>query len=351
LPPVSAQGGYSASITNENPKSGTMCAVIKRERETGQNAFGNLMQSFSAASFRSKRVRFRAAVRTEMTDLNSRAQLWLRVDRPNMQMGFFDNMGDRPISSSQWKYFDIIGDIDPDAESINIDLMLIGNGKAWLDDISFEIVGAAPMLISEPAHPLTRHGLENLIAFSRLLGYVRHFHPSDEAAETDWEFFAIQGMRAVENAAGPSELANKLESLFRPIAPAVKVFLTGKAKQSFPTTAPSKAEGELKVTMWNHLGFGTGNSQSAYHSQRITADAPRGIAPEAFQRFREAHLADLGGGVSCAVPLALFADAKGTLPQHHGVGSLPTIPVSRTRAGVAAGRDELLERAIQAVKQ
>ena len=36
--------------------------------------------------------------------------------------------------------------------------------------------------------------------------------------------------------------------------------------------------------------------------------------------------------------------------QHHGIGILPTIPVSRTRAGVAAGRDELLERAVQAVR-
>src|SRR5262245_26285470 len=36
--------------------------------------------------------------------------------------------------------------------------------------------------------------------------------------------------------------------------------------------------------------------------------------------------------------------------QHHGIGIRPTIPVSRTRGGVAAGRDELLERAVQTVK-
>jgi len=36
--------------------------------------------------------------------------------------------------------------------------------------------------------------------------------------------------------------------------------------------------------------------------------------------------------------------------QHHGIGILPTIPVSRTRAGVAGGRDELLDRAVQAVR-
>lgn len=35
---------------------------------------------------------------------------------------------------------------------------------------------------------------------------------------------------------------------------------------------------------------------------------------------------------------------------HHGVGILPTIPVARTRAGVAAGRDEVLERAVDAVR-
>ncbi len=37
--------------------------------------------------------------------------------------------------------------------------------------------------------------------------------------------------------------------------------------------------------------------------------------------------------------------------RHHGVGILPTIPVAPTRQGIAAGRDELLERAIQAASQ
>jgi C-terminal processing protease CtpA/Prc len=36
--------------------------------------------------------------------------------------------------------------------------------------------------------------------------------------------------------------------------------------------------------------------------------------------------------------------------QHHGVGIEPTVPVSRTIEGIAAGRDELLERAIEIVR-
>jgi C-terminal processing protease CtpA/Prc len=35
--------------------------------------------------------------------------------------------------------------------------------------------------------------------------------------------------------------------------------------------------------------------------------------------------------------------------RHHGVGIQPTVPVQRTRAGVAAGRDEALEKALEVV--
>jgi C-terminal processing protease CtpA/Prc len=37
--------------------------------------------------------------------------------------------------------------------------------------------------------------------------------------------------------------------------------------------------------------------------------------------------------------------------RHHGVGIMPTVPVSRTRAGVAAGHDEFLDRAVGVVKE
>jgi len=37
--------------------------------------------------------------------------------------------------------------------------------------------------------------------------------------------------------------------------------------------------------------------------------------------------------------------------RHHGVGIRPTHPARRTRAGVAAGRDELLERALALVEE
>ena len=33
--------------------------------------------------------------------------------------------------------------------------------------------------------------IENLLAFAKLYGYVRYFHPSDAASSIDWERFAV----------------------------------------------------------------------------------------------------------------------------------------------------------------
>src|SRR5262249_6862845 len=63
---------------------------------------------------------------------------------------------------------------------------------------------------AEPPRPLTTRGLENLVAFTRLLGYVRHFHPSDEAAAADWNAFAIKAVDEVEDAKNAADLSQRL---------------------------------------------------------------------------------------------------------------------------------------------
>src|SRR5262245_58716096 len=69
-----------------------------------------------------------------------------------------------------------------------------------------EAVGKARK-VNESASPLNDRNLDNLIAFAKLYGYVRYFHPSDEAAATKWESFLIDGISAVEAAQTAEELA------------------------------------------------------------------------------------------------------------------------------------------------
>lgn len=300
--------GYTAKLTTDAPKQGKQCVILSgdpRPNETMARPFGNVMQTVDATPYRGKRVRLRGAVRVEGEEAN--AALWLRVDRPSKQLGFFDNMGDRPIRGTQWAYYEINGDIEPDAETLNFGMMLHAKGSAWLDDVTIEILGKTEMRAGAP-RALTPRGLENLTAFARLLGYVRHFHPSDESASADWNAIAIDGIDVVESAKNAAELASRLQDVFLPVAPSVRIFPSNAA----PKTPLVKPAGAVAVLGWEHHGFGQQQGRDPYTSERIrrelTAEDARIADP--LQPLR----VDLGGGVSADVPLAVFADATHTLP-------------------------------------
>ena len=301
---------YAAELSDTQPKSGKRTTVLHDVETAAGSNFGNLMQAIDATPFRGRWVRFKAYVRTEVNEDEGRAQLWLRVDRADNKRGFFDNMMDRPITSGEWREYEIVGDVDEDAAVINIGMLLLGKGKAWIDAASFEDLGKV-ITRADPPRALTDRGLANLIAFTRLLGYVRHFHPSDEAAATKWDAFAVQGMLAAEGAKDPTELARALENIFHSIAPTVRVFPTSKPARADASVIPAAANiAALKFVSWKHKGFGPGKPADAtYHGERVyVAAANRSLDPGTIFK------ADLGGGVSCLVPLVLFADDNGTLP-------------------------------------
>jgi hypothetical protein len=169
----------------------------------------------------------------------------------------------------------------------------------------------APAANAESPRPLTDGGLANLIALTRLLGYVGFFHPSDQAAAADWNRLAIDGMRRIEPCGGPENLAAALEALFRPVAPTVQVFPAA-AQREPPNLASGAKVADLRVVYWRHHGAGLaalplrGNA-SIYTSERVSGPAA-GMEP--------GHIfsADLGAGVTARIPLRLYADAVGTLP-------------------------------------
>src|SRR3954468_22970025 len=96
--------GYRIRTTDDQPRIGNQCAVIENDTKPEPGKFGNLLQSIDATPFRGKRVRYRAAVRTEVQGPGNQAQLWFRVDRQSAangrSVGAFDNMADRPITSA-----------------------------------------------------------------------------------------------------------------------------------------------------------------------------------------------------------------------------------------------------------
>ncbi|MBK7875486.1 MAG: transglutaminase family protein [Planctomycetes bacterium] len=146
LPKPCAKAGYALSVTEASSASGKH-SVELRGKSVDAGMFGNCMRSIDATALRGKRVRFSAQVRCEPDGDAGGAMLWFRVDRADREMGFFDNMGDRPIRSSEWKRYEIVGDVASDAEAIALGMMLLGEGKAMFDDVLVEVV--------DPATPTT----------------------------------------------------------------------------------------------------------------------------------------------------------------------------------------------------
>ncbi|HEX6100487.1 MAG TPA: S41 family peptidase [Thermoanaerobaculia bacterium] len=162
-----------------------------------------------------------------------------------------------------------------------------------------------PLAADAPPRELTPRGLENLIAFTRLYGVIRYFHPSDEAAAADWDAIAVNGAETVEGAADAQQLAARLGDVFLPLAPTVRIA---------PAAAlePAQLPRGVSIVAWEHHGQGQGG-RAPYTSERVRRDAVRGSGPlpDPLQPLR----LDLGGGVSASVPLAVFGTPLGTLPQ------------------------------------
>lgn len=311
------QPGVSARIVTDERRNGAQGVVLAREVSAAAGASLNLLQLVDATPFRGRRVRFRMAVRTDTA--TSPAQMWMRIDGaaaagatpPSL---FLDNMEDRPIASPEWRHYEIVADVPQAAARILFGAYLNGVGQAWLDDGSFEVVPRSETTAApEAPKAISRRGVVNLLAFARLLGYVRHFHPSDEAAGTDWDGFAVAGVKAVESSADGTVLTQRLAELFRPIAPSIVVVPSG---TSVASTPPS--DKGARQLVWRHTGFGLSSAQTLYKSDRAPVTQ---VAP--------VFNTEIGGGVSVRVPLSVAADDSGTLPR--GTASTAASHLTRGR--------------------
>ena len=111
---------------------------ISKERKYASNDFGNLMSHIRADKFEGKQIRFSAYLKTGEKTTNGQGQLWVRIDKKDKTIGFFDNMDNRPIISKDWKRAEIAGIVDKDAQLIVFGCMFIGEGELFADNFKLE---------------------------------------------------------------------------------------------------------------------------------------------------------------------------------------------------------------------
>lgn len=304
-------GGYKATVATDHVAGGERAMRLEWVADEGA-PFGNWMRTFDATPYVGCHVKLSAKVRVESSGAGV-AQMWLRVDRPNGQMGAFDNMGDRPIHPGEWQDAVIEADIDADGQILNIGFMSIRHATVWIDSIRLEAVGeGATLQWSSPAAPLSARGLENLCAAARLLAYVRFFDASDSANGVKaWDHFAIDVIERVESASDAEELAHRLNEAFAPISPTLQLWVGTPAQA--PPAAPIAGEA-VGLAHWHHVGAGSIDPDSGHVYWSAVKKKKQKMLEPTFDDAARDVVKSLAGGVSCRLTLRVGYDAGGTLP-------------------------------------
>lgn len=223
-----------------------------------------LRRSIDVARFRGQRVRVSARIRCVAPCGLGLATIGVDIARPGADRRI-DRIRSHEIDEETWQDYQAFGDVPSDATGLEMVVTAQRAITFQVDDIAIRAIGAAGAG-DEPPRPLDGRGLDNVVAFARLYGIVRYFHPSDEAAaldETAWERFVARGVREVEPAPDAAALVARLSELFAPIAPAVVLYRDGAG-------APAAVPGEAATLHWIHHGVGI-SPGSTYTSTRGTS--------------------------------------------------------------------------------
>jgi len=270
IPGYAEHSGYYGYLTDTKPAEGRYSFELVRDdiREDHVAPYGSVMQSIEAEPYLGKRVLLRAAIRAEITSDSGSAHLWIREHLVNDQAGYFDMMEEMPIVINNWDYYEIEAEISPYAKQINFGLVLMGTGSAWIDDVSLSIIEDDQEL-APPAN-LSERSLRNLNVFADIYGQIRYFYAGKEARDIDWEKFALEGVRQIEGILDDNSLLNKLNELFKPIAPALSI----NTKQSIKTYPKPNNSLDNVSLGWMHSGLSLGVQSQYIYSKVVNVLMP-----------------------------------------------------------------------------
>jgi hypothetical protein len=132
-------GDYDAGVDPKIAFTGASSGFIRSVVPNPQT-FGTYMQMVDATEYRGKRVRMTAQMKTD--NVQDWSGLWLRIDTATRPGASFDNMQNRPVKgTNDWMPISIVLDVDRQATAMAFGVLLAGRGAAWVDDVSFTVVG------------------------------------------------------------------------------------------------------------------------------------------------------------------------------------------------------------------
>ncbi len=131
---------YTGGI-DENVRRGSGAAAFVRsaaiEPKAAGGAIGKLLD---AKPYRGKRVRLNAYLKSEDVSQQASMVLWV-ADADDFATAQDDMGGHWLVGSNDWKKYDIVCDVSPEATTIAVQGYIRGTGALFIDDIHLDVVG------------------------------------------------------------------------------------------------------------------------------------------------------------------------------------------------------------------
>lgn len=124
--------GMNGYDKHENPYKSNRVNRSKTIDKTSR--FGNLLTSMKADELLGKEIKYEGWGRLAENS-EGKGQFWIRVDKKDGKMGFFNNSADNPIVKDKWRKIEIEGVIDDNAKDITLGCFLVGKGTMYVDNI------------------------------------------------------------------------------------------------------------------------------------------------------------------------------------------------------------------------
>lgn len=168
------------------------------------------------------------------------------------------------------------------------------------------------------SRPINENKIKEIKAFSEIYGYVRYFHPSDEAATIDWNAFVIYGIQEIFNS--QDSLPKMLSSLFKPIAPTVVISNRSITRNNSLHVAFQNPQ--YKLIYWQHIGVRADANNDIYRSKRTHRKEEKYIyfPIQSNLLFEDSNSIDehvnkkISESLYCDIPLCLYGDTNKTYP-------------------------------------
>ncbi len=104
-----------------------------------QDNWSSFTQSIEITTNKRLKFKLSADIKIENIGQVTWGAIWARIDTKNEEDGFFDNMQDRPVLSSEWQNYEINGYIDQNSASLVFGGLCISNGKFYFDNFELFI--------------------------------------------------------------------------------------------------------------------------------------------------------------------------------------------------------------------